>query len=285
MEFLKNADNIAYLGPGGSYTEMAKDFFCNKFHIGAYQQPMKTIRQVIEFVDNTPNSLGVLPIENLIEGTVRETIDNLVKTNNTNITILCETLLPIHHCLLSKTTELYSISGIISHPQALAQCQNFIHNNMPMHLNLIEATSTAEAARLLDNYNLTYAAIGSEKTAELYNLNILKENINDDPNNKTRFILIGDFEPQRTENDKTGLAFSTNNEPGALLSILKIFQNYNINLSYIDSRPSKVKFGDYMFFVDFDGHIQDEKIRQAVEEVKAASTFFRFVGSYLKHVQ
>lgn len=278
--FLQSVEQIAYLGPGGSYTEMAKDIFCKKYSLEAPQSPMKTIKQVLEFVDENPNSVGILPIENSIEGAVRETIDNLIRTKNENIRVLSEMVMPIHHCLLSRTTELYSISGVISHPQALAQCQNFIHNQLPRHLNIIEAASTAEAARKLQDYNLTYSAIGSEKTAEIYNLNVLQCNINDEPDNKTRFALIGDFETPKSENDNTTLAFSTENKPGALLEILQIFQNYEINLSYIDSRPSKVKFGEYTFFVDFDGHITEEKIQKLVEEVKSHTHYYRLVGSY-----
>lgn len=278
--FLQSVEKVAYLGPGGSYTEMAKDVFCEKYQLHAYQEPLKTIKSILEYVDNTPNSVGILPIENSVEGAVRETIDNLIRTKNTNIRILSEIVMPIKHCLLSKTTELYSIGAIISHPQALAQCQNFIHNEMARNLTIIEVASTAEAARKLQEYNLTYAAIGSAKTAEIYNLNILKDNINDDPDNQTRFALIGDFETPKTQNDNTTLAFSTENKPGALLEILQIFQKHRINLSYIDSRPSKTKFGEYTFFVDFDGHISDEKIINVLEEVKTRTHYYRLVGSY-----
>lgn len=278
--FLENVDTIAYLGPGGSYCEMAKDLFCEKYELSLRQEPMNTIRRVLEFVDENPNSIGVLPIENSIEGAVRETIDNLIRTKNTNIRILSEFVMPIEHCLLSKTTELYSISGVISHPQALAQCQTFIHNELPMNLNIIQAASTAEAARSLSNYNLTYSAIGSRKTAEVYNLNILKENINDDPDNKTRFALIGDFETVKSQNDNTTLAFSTENKPGALLEVLQIFHDFGINLSYIDSRPSKIKFGEYTFFVDFDGHISDENITHMLAKVQEKTQYYRVVGSY-----
>ena len=280
MSFLKSVEQIAYLGPGGSYTEMAKDSFCEKYKIDAYQTPMKTIKQVLEFIDETPNVIGVLPVENSIEGTVRETIDNLIRTKNTNIKILSEVVIPIKHCLLSRTTELCSITSIISHPHALAQCQNFIYNELPRHLSTCEAVSTAEAAKNLQNYNLTYAAIGSEKTAEIYNLNILKENINDDPDNKTRFALIGDFETPKTQNDSTTLAFSAENKPGALLEILQVFQAYDVNLSYIDSRPSKTQFGEYTFFVDFDGHISEEKIIKLINEIKNHTKYYRLVGSY-----
>ena len=281
MDFSK-VEQIAYLGPQASFSEMAADIFCGKYKISAYPNPQKTIRQVIEFVDTNPNTLGVIPLENSIEGSVREALDHLMITINPNIRILAQTIMPIKHCLLSRTTEFYSITGVISHPQALAQCQNFIHDEMPMNLNLIEAASTAEAARSLANYNLTYAAIGSEKTAEVYNLNILRENINDDKNNQTRFALIGDFETQETGNDKTSLIFATENKPGALLEILHIFHQNDINLSYISSRPSKIKFGDYNFIVTFDGHVKNPKILHTLKEIKEKTTFMRFFGSYEK---
>lgn len=279
---LETVKTIAYLGPTASFTEMAKDHFAKKFGVSAYPTPLQTIRQVVEYVDDTPNSLGVLAVENSIEGTVRETLDNLMITKNPNINILSEYFMPINHCLISKTTEFSSITGVISHPQALAQCQNFIHNEMPFNVNIIEAASTAEAARSLQNYNLTYAAIGSRKTAEVYNLNVLKENINDDKTNQTRFILIGNYETEITGNDKTSLSFSTENKPGALLNVLEIFMKNKINLSYISSRPSKQKFGEYIFIVNFDGHINNPDMKKAIEEVKEKTTHMRFLGSYEK---
>ena len=248
MDF-SEVKQIAYLGPQASFSEMAADVFCKKYNIHPSPSPMNTIRQVIEFVDENPGVLGVVPLENSIEGSVRESIDSLMMTINPNIKILSQTIMPIRHCLLSKTTEFYSITGIISHPQALAQCQNFIHD---------------------------------EKTAEIYNLNILKENINDDKNNQTRFVLIGDFETQQTGNDRTSLIFATENKPGALLEILDVFYQNDINLSYIVSRPSKIKFGDYNFIVNFDGHIENPKIHKTLKEIKEKTTFMRFLGSYEK---
>ena len=279
---LETVKTIAYLGPQASFTEMAKDEFCKRFNISAYPTPLQTIRQVVEYVDDTPDSLGVLAVENSIEGAVRESMDNLMVTKNPNIKILSECYLPINHCLLARTTEFSSITGIISHPQALAQCQDFIHNELPFNVNIIEAASTAEAARSLQNYNLTYGAIGSKKTAETYNLNILKENINDDKTNQTRFVLIGDFETEETGHDKTSMAFSTENKPGALLNVLEIFMQNHINLSYIASRPSKNKFGEYIFIVNFDGHIHEPKIMNTIQKIKEKTTYIRFLGSYKK---
>ena len=279
---LETVKTIAYLGPQASFTEMAKDEFCKRFNISAYPTPLQTIRQVVEYVDDTPDSLGVLAVENSIEGAVRESMDNLMVTKNPNIKILSECYLPINHCLLARTTEFSSITGVISHPQALAQCQDFIHNELPFNVNIIEAASTAEAARSLQNYNLTYGAIGSKKTAETYNLNILKENINDDKTNQTRFVLIGDFETEETGHDKTSMAFSTENKPGALLNVLEIFMQNHINLSYIASRPSKNKFGEYIFIVNFDGHIHESKIMNTIQKIKEKTTYIRFLGSYKK---
>lgn len=274
--------NIAYLGPHGSFSEMAADAFCEKYNIQATPMALTTIRQVVEYVDNNPNTLGVLPVENSIEGTVTEALDNLMFTKNPNIYILSEYIMPIHHCLLARTTEISSIANIISHPQALAQCQNFIHNEMPYHVNIIEASSTSEAAKSLVNYNLTYAAIGSKKTADVYYLNVLRENINDDKTNRTRFVLIGDFETEPTHDDRTSLAFSTANKPGALLEVLKVFLENDINLSYIASRPSKQKFGDYIFIVNFDGHIKNPKMFKTIQQVREKTDFMRFLGSYSK---
>lgn len=284
MNFLSQVLKIGYLGPGGSYCEMAKDEFLDKFDIYPPEEPFNMISRVVDFVDDNPGSVGVIPLENSIEGTVRESSDTLIKTKNPNIKILSEFIIPIKHCLLSKVTELYSITGVISHPQALAQCHDFISTKLPMNLSIVKASSTAEAAKSLDGYNLTYSAIGSKKTAQLYNLNIVCENINDDPTNQTRFALIGDFDTPMTGNDKTSIAFSTENKSGALLEILEIFSKYNINLSYIDSRPSKTKFGEYTFHVDFDGHIKNDVINAAISEIKNISKFFRFLGSYEKFV-
>ena len=278
----ESVNKIAYLGPRGSFSEMAADAFCQKYNLNVYPESLTTIRQVVEFVDNNPDVLGVLPAENSIEGTVREALDNLMFTKNPNIRILSEYIMPIHHCLLARTTEFSSITGIISHPQAIAQCQNFIHTELPMHVNIIEAASTAEAARSLQNYNLTYAAIGSKKTADTYYLNVLKENINDDKTNRTRFVLIGDFETKPTGKDRTSLAFATLNKPGALLEILQIFLENGINLSYIASRPSKRSFGEYIFIVNFDGHIKNNKILKTIDSIKAKTEFMRFLGSYSK---
>lgn len=281
MEF-KNVLNIAYLGPEASFSEMARDIFCQRYNINTFSTPLKTIPDVVDFVDKNPFTLGVVPVENSIDGTLRASLNSLMSTQNPNIRILSEVVLPIEYCLLSRTTEFYSITGIIGTPYLLGKCQEFIKHELPLHLNIIENTTMAECARNLSNYNLTYGSIGNRKTAETYRLNILKENINDDKTNQTRYILFGNFETPVTGNDKTAIAFATNNTPGALLEVLKIFLENDINLTYISSQPSKDDMEEYIFIINFNGHIKDEKVAKVLNMIKTKTIFYRFLGSYEK---
>lgn len=278
----ENVKTVAYLGPQGSFCEMAKDYFCEKYEINAFDNPLQSIKQVINYIDENPDTIGILPVENSIDGTVRETLDCLMQTKNQNIKILAEYYMPLNLCLLSRTTEFYSISGLISPPNNLSKCHNFIENEMPFNVNIIEAASEPEAARSLQNYNLTYASIGTPKIAEIFNLNILKDNISDDKTNKTRFIIIGDIETEETSSDRSSIAFSTENKPGALLNTLNIFMQNNINLSYIASHPSENNFGEYIFIVNFDGHIKNPKIMKTLCQIKESTAYFKFFGSYKK---
>ena len=280
MSIFEQVKHIAYLGPGGSYTEMAKDIFCKKYDLGYMSQnPMRTIKEVLDFVNENPNTLGVVPVENSVEGTVRETLDNIIKTND-KIRFLSENIIPVKHCLISRTTEIYSISGVIAHPKAISQCQAFLKAQFPYHLELIEVANTDEAAKKLQNLNLTYAAIGTEKTAQDYNLNILKDNINDDVDNKTRFALVGNIDMPKTENDFTTIAFSLHHKTGALLEVLQIFQKYSINIIAIDSRPGRIEQDDYTLFVNFKGNILDETISKLYKEIEEITPYIRLVGSF-----
>lgn len=280
---IKNVLNIAYLGPEASFSEMARDAFCQKYNINTFSTPLKTITDVVEFVDKNPFTLGVVPVENSIDGTLRASLDSLMSTQNPNIRILSEVFLPIEYCLLSKTTEFYSITGVIGTPYLLGKCQEFIKKELPLHLNIIENTTMSECAKNLSNYNLTYGSIGNRKTAETYRLNILKENINDDKTNQTRYILLGNYDTPVTGNDKTTVAFATNNTPGALLEVLKIFLENEINLTYIASQPSKDDMEEYIFIVNFNGHIKDKNISAVLNKVKSKTIFYRFLGSYEKY--
>ena len=261
FEFVKN---IAYLEPKCSFSEMAMDEFCAKHNLRCFNTPLTTIRQIVEYVDKNSDTLGILPIENTVDGTIRESFDGLIECTNPNIRIIEELVMPVEYCLLSKTTEFYSITGLIATPKVIGKCNNFINNEMPRNFNLIESPSMLDSARELGNYNLTYASIGNRKIAETCMLNILKENINDNPHNKTRYALIGDIETESTGKDKTTVAFRTNHSPGALLKILNIFLKNNINLTYISSQPSTTEMVEYTFIVTFDGHISKPNMLNAI---------------------
>lgn len=276
----ENIRNIAYLEPETSFSAMAVDEFCAMYKMNCFTTPMTTIKQIVEYVENNPDTLGVLPIENTLDGTIRESFDCLLDSKNPNLRIISELIMPIEYCLLSRTTEIYSISNLIASPRMIAKCQNYIQNELPMHHEIIEAPSMFEAANELRNYNLTYASIGNRKIAEHNMLNILKENIHDDKNNKTRYILIGDMETSPTGKDKTTVAFRTNHTPGALLKILSIFLENKINLTYISSQPSRYEPNEYIFVVNFDGHVQGTNMMQAIRQIKPKTSFFRYLGSY-----
>lgn len=276
-----NIQNITFLGPNGSYTDMACDYFMNKYEINAYPIAQKTIHQVFEFLDDNEDSLAVLPVENSVEGATVETLDNLVSCKNPNVRILSEVTMPVELCLLARTTEIYSITGgLIAPVPTQAKCQKFILNDLPIRIELLDASTTEEAAKSLRNYNLTYASVGTKKTADIFSLNVLKENIGDNKTEYTRFALIGDIESEYTKGMYSSMAFSTENKPGALLDSLQVFRNNKINLTYIASRPSKTKAGEYVFYVTIDGLSGKMQILKAVEELRPKTSFLRFLGSY-----
>lgn len=280
MDSFESIKNIAYLEPVNSFSEMATDEFCRIYNINGFTTPLKTIKQIVEYVEKNPDTLGVLPVENTIDGTIRETFDSIMACPNPNIRIISELTLPIEYCLLARTTELYSINNLIAPPRLISKCQDFINNELPYHKNIIESPTMFEAANELKNYNLTYASIGNRRLAETCMLNILKENINDDKANKTKYVLIGDMETKPSGKDKTTVAFRTNHTPGALLKILNIFLENNINLTYISSQPSKTEPDEYIFIVNFDGHIQNTNFLKAINEIRPKTSFFRYLGSY-----
>jgi len=276
----ENIKTIAYLGTSGSFTEMAKDYFVEKYSIDAYQMPFRTIKEIVAYVENNEEAVGVIPIENTKEGIVRETNDNIINSTNENIKILSEAVLPANNCLLSKNSEIYNITGLIAPAPAIARCQEYIKTQLPLHLNIINTTDTEEAARLLNSYNLTYAIIGTAKTAEIYNLNILNDNINNDKNNYTKFVMIGSFETEPTEHSVSSIAISIPDVPGVLYKIVKEFADNEINISYIHATPSNLQANEYILYLDFLGHIKEDKIKSTIDNIKQYTSYFRFMGSY-----
>ena len=278
----KSGKKILFLGPEGTYTSLAKDKFVEKYAFqNVEEKPKNAIMEIDESKDE--NLLAVIPIENSIEGVVRETLDNLTRVSDKTLKILSEIAIPISHCLVTKAKDIRSIKSVASYPQGIAQCREFIRENLRDDIIIKSAQSTAQAVKELIDADDTCSAIASENAAELYNIPILLKQINDEKDNKTRFVLIGRADTPRTGNDKTSITFSLENKPGALNKVLNILDNYKINMTYIDSRPSKKILGEYTFYIDFDGHVKDEKIAKALFQILQHTKFFRHLRSYEKY--
>lgn len=275
-----NAEKLYFLGPEGTYAQQAMEQLVAKYDIKVEQKiPLNPITAILKTVDNDKNAFAVLPIENSIEGIVRETIDNLVKLEDENLKITAETVIPISHCLMSEAKNPSEIKYIISHPQALGQCSGYICENLK-GVTVLEAASTSEAARQAKEKGKEYAAIASKIAAKKFDLNILAEQINDEKDNKTRFILLTRTPLSATENAKTSIFFSVKNEPGSLVKVLNIFDQEKINLMYIESRPSKKKMGEYNFCLDLEGHVTDKNIASAIEKAGKITNRIVVTGSY-----
>lgn len=264
---------VAYLGPQATFSYQAalKLFGSNIEFV-----PIKRISDVIYEAEKQRVDFAVVPIENSNEGSVSVTLDELV---DTNLKVINEIVLRVSHCLLSKT-EFENIKTIYSHPQALAQCSTWLHKNLP-NAELCPVNSTAQAAQLAAKNNKS-AAISSETAADLYKLNVLAKSIEDSRNNWTRFFVLGNKLSSRTGKDKTSIIFTIKDKVSALYNILSQFSKNNINLTKIESRPTKKKVWQYVFFVDFDGHIEDKKVSDTLEKVNENCVFLKVLGSYPK---
>lgn len=283
MTYLK-AENLYYLGPEGSNSHYAQEEFTKEFGFSAQNKVgLTTIKAALKAIDNDKNSVAVLPIENSIEGVVRETIDNLIRLNDKDIQIMAEYVFNVDNCLLAKTQDKSLIKTITSHPQALAQCSDYIAKNFPQAITREETSTSAAAKKLAQSSDTSVAVIANEMAAKLFGLIVLDKSINDEKDNKTRFILLGRESTKPTGSDKTSIAFATNNESGALFQVLKIFYEYQLNLLYIDSRPSKKNLGEYVFFIDFEGHREDEKVKNAFRDLHSYVHFLKINGSFKIH--
>ncbi|MCX7794385.1 MAG: prephenate dehydratase, partial [Thermodesulfovibrionales bacterium] len=221
---------------------------------------------------------GVVPIENSTEGVVSYTLDMFM---DFDLYISGEIMLEISHNLLSITGERSKIKRIYSHPQATAQCRRWLEKNMP-GIEIIEATSTAKAAELASK-DPEGAAIAGDLAAQYYNLEFVERHIEDFKDNYTRFLVISKTMVPRTGRDKTSIMVSLKDRPGALHDLLTPFKDYRINLTKIESRPSKLKAWQYIFFIDLEGHTEDSRVKKALEKVKDICVDFRILGSYPRY--
>ena len=276
----RDFNEVICLGMGGSYSEIAKDKLFKAYDLYLYQRSLNSIKECIDYIDEYSNAVAILPIETTYKGIIRETLDNLIRTKNQNIRILAETTVPVNDCILSKTTEFYSIMGLITNPNALSKCKNFVKDEMPRQLDIVMAENMDESARLLQNYNITYSIIGTPKTAEIYNLNILKEHIENYKNNNRRFVVIGDGQTEPTGNDKTSIVLFLNDRQGALLDIVQVFVKYHINITQISSKMMNNNQEEQAVFIDFIGHEKEELIQNLIADLTPVVQSVRVIGSY-----
>lgn len=267
---------ILYLGPRGSYSQIAMESFKEKLKLKTKADDISSITRVLQELDNTDDVIAVLPVENSIEGIVRETIDKLI-TTDTDIKIQAELTIPISHCLISKG-NMEDIENIVSMPQALSQCQTYIANHFKKNINIVSANSTSAATSMLDGKDETWASIANEFCAKLYDKKVLDKDINDVKDNKTRFILLSKKPLDIVKPNRTSIAFSTKNESGSLLKVLEIFYKHNLNMIYLESRPSKKVFGEYIFFADIDRGF--DEIGHTLSDIQEKCEFYRLLGSY-----
>ncbi len=272
---LEGPQKVAYLGPRATFTHMA---CMQKFGSSAQYVPVHSIKEVFSEVERGRANFGVVPIENTTEGVVNHTLDMFI---DSNLLIYGEILQEVSHHLLSKSGQIEEVKKIYSHPHAIAQCRNWLETNLP-HIPVADVASTARAAELCIDEPAA-AAIASELAGQLYGLKVIKARIEDNLNNYTRFLVLSQKAPERTGKDKTSLMLSVKDKVGALYDLLRPFASHGLNMTKIESRPSRRKAWEYIFFVDVEGHIEEERVKRAVEEIKGRCLFMKVLGSYPAH--
>ncbi|MCK5563880.1 MAG: prephenate dehydratase [Planctomycetes bacterium] len=272
--FLERPLRIAYLGPEGSYSHTASML---KFGQSVEYEAVTDIRSIFEEVSKSHSDLGVVPIENSAGGGVSESLDSFI---DTDVMICAEVYMSIHHNLLANCS-FDNIEKVYSKPEVFAQCRNWLSSTFK-DAQTISAASSARAAQLAAEEE-NAAAIGSTMAAELYGLKILCENIEDASNNVTRFLILGKEDAKPTGEDKTALLFSTSHKTGALVDVLEEFRKYGLNMTNIESRPSKKREWEYYFFVDFMGHKEEQHVKDALKAVKQHCLQLSVLGSFPKN--
>jgi chorismate mutase/prephenate dehydratase len=264
---------VAFQGEKGAYSEEAAfQFFSPSIQV----KPCETVDDVFNVVGKKVVQYGIVPVENSLEGSITRTYDMLLESS---IKVSGETRLRVIHCLIAAPgVSLSSVKKVYSHPQALGQCQKFLRQ---LGCESVSTYDTAGSVKMIkENGILDGAAIASARSAEIYGMHILKKGIEDNKNNYTRFFILSGQDAPRTGNDKTSIVFSVRHEPGALYNFLKILAVRNINLTKIESRPTRQKPWEYNFYLDFEGHREDEGIRESLMEMEKSALFLNILGSY-----
>ncbi len=265
---------VAFLGPAGTFSEEATKLYFSEAE--ADFSIVNKIPDVFRQVISREVDYGVVPVENSTYGSVPVTLDLLLESD---IKVIGEIIIRVKHNLIAlKEIPLSEIKTLLSVDQAIAQCRRFIEENLP-HIEVIETKSTAKAVELLSEYE-NAVAIGTEIAAEIYGCIVLSKGIEDSQNNFTRFFVIGHEDTVTTGKDKTSIVFSVRHIPGALLQALKAFSSRNINLTKLESRPSRLTPWEYYFYMDFEGHFTESNIQEALADLKKVSLFLKILGSY-----
>jgi chorismate mutase/prephenate dehydratase len=281
---LEHPMTIAFLGPEGTFTHTAA---VRQFGATANYMACKNFEAIFDAVESGRATYGVVPVENAFEGAVTHTLD-LFSEMDREIFICAEVQLSIHHHLFSYADSLADVQLVVSHPQPLAQCRKWLQENLP-NASLMEVASTVRAARMIEEAKsgdgaLEWqhaAAIGPYAIVDQTSLPLMQKNVEDHHDNTTRFLVIGQHDSTVSGEDKTALVMSIKDEPGALNSLIHCFASRGIGLTRIESRPSKKKLWEYLFFVDIQGHRDDEAVAAAIAEVESkAGSFIKVLGSY-----
>lgn len=264
--------SVAFLGPLGTFSEEA----ANK-QFGGLSKPVQcaSIDEVFQTVESGAVDYGVVPVENSTEGGIGRTLDLLLQTS---LHICGEIELPVHHNLLCKTDDKGSIKKLYSHAQSLAQCHEWLNRNLP-GVERQAVASNSEAARLA-SVEAGAAAIASRRAGELFELNLLADNIEDDPRNTTRFLVLSNHDVAPSGKDKTSLAMAARNVPGAVVALLEPLARHGVSMTKFESRPAHTGLWEYVFFVDIEGHRLDERVAQALNELEERAAFLKVLGSY-----
>jgi chorismate mutase/prephenate dehydratase len=269
---------VAFQGEIGAYSESAVYSF---FGPSVEVKPCETLSEVFESVKREETPYGVVPIENSIEGSVNQTYDLFLEYD---LKVCGEIVLRIVHCLIAHPgTKLNQIKTVYSHPQALAQCRKFLEK---LGCRLMSTFDTAGSVKMIKEEGLKDAgAVASQRAAEIYDMKVLAKEIGDTPNNYTRFFVLSKQDSPPSGQDKTSIIFSVKSVPGALYHILEEFAVRNINLTKIESRPTKRTPWEYNFYLDFEGHRNEEKCQEALKSIRDKTLFVKILGSYKAAVE
>ena len=263
--------SVSFQGERGAYSEAAaKSFFDDNIQT----IPLPTFSEILQNTSKDISEFSILPVENSLEGSVGESYDLLYSTD---LNVTGETYQKIEHCLIG-IGELEEINTVYSHPQALGQCRKFIEKYKMKTIPTYDTAGSVKIIKELKEKNC--ACIASKEAAKISNMPVIKENIANNLNNYTRFLILSKKETHETENDKTSIIFSIKHEPGSLFRIIENFNHNKVNLTKIESRPTKSNSWEYNFYVDFEGHQKNSKILQMLNQIKKETLFIKILGSY-----